>query len=44
VNLAHPSIHLPLSAAAAGDVRLEILVSDGIHTERIEGGPVSIID
>jgi hypothetical protein len=43
VHLDRPSIHLPLSAAAAGDVRLEILASDGIHTEHIEGGPVSIL-
>ncbi len=44
VNLERPSIHLPLSAAAAGDVRLEILASDGIHSERIDVGPVSTIN
>jgi hypothetical protein len=41
VNLDRPSIHLPLSAAAAGDVRLEVLASDGIHTERVELGPIT---
>ena len=44
VNLERPSIHLPMSAAAAGDVRLEILASDGIHSERIDVGPVSTIN
>jgi hypothetical protein len=43
VNLARPSIYLPLSAAAASDVRLEILASDGIHTERVEMGPITTV-
>ncbi|MGB2895619.1 MAG: hypothetical protein WBB65_05580 [Anaerolineales bacterium] len=42
VNLDRPSIDLPLGDVA-GDLRLEVLASDGIHTERIEIGPVSII-
>jgi len=43
VNLDRPSIHLPLSNAEAGDVRLEILASDGIYTERIEMGPITMV-
>jgi hypothetical protein len=42
VNLQHPSIDLPLGDIA-GDLRLEVLASNGIHTERIEVGFVSII-
>ena len=43
VHLDRPSIHLPLPITPAADVRLEVFASDGIHTERIEIGPVSII-
>lgn len=42
VNLDHPSIDLPLGDVA-GDLRLEVLASDGIHTQRLDVGPIPII-